>query len=288
MDALRDTLAAYAAAVEGALRDALAPDRADAAIPGLADFDAALRHAILAGGKRVRPCLTLLAARAFGLDDPTADPDARAAAAAIELLHGYTLVHDDLPAMDDDAERRGQPSVWAKFGEDTAILAGDRLQAMAFAGLAECRRAAALIGPFAHAACAVVDGQAADLDAAKRPPETWDKAALYGIYDLKTAALIRLACRLGAIAADAPGPTQTALAAYGREIGLAFQLVDDLLDAGQAEEGEGLNAIRILGADEVRRLAGRHTQAALEALGALPGGAPTLRAFAQSLLTRLV
>ena len=281
METLADALARTRAQIEDGLRARLAP----AAAP--TPFDQALAHAVMGGGKRVRPSLTLLCAEACG-GEAGPGSDAHRAALAVELLHCYTLVHDDLPAMDDDAERRGQPSVWAKFGEDTAILAGDRLQAMAFAGLAECRRAAALVAPFAHAACAVVDGQAADLDAAKRPPETWDKAALYGIYDLKTAALIRLACRLGAIAADAPEPTQTALADYGREIGLAFQLVDDLLDAGQADAGEGLNAIRILGADEVRRLAGRHTQAALEALGALPGGAPTLRAFAQSLLTRLV
>lgn len=280
MGSLADALARTRAQIEAGLRARLAP--ADAPTP----FEEALLHAVMGGGKRVRPSLTLLCAEACGAETGT-DSDALRAALAVELLHCYTLVHDDLPAMDDDAERRGQPSVWAKFGEDVAILAGDRLQAMAFGCLADCRRAAALVAPFAQAACAVVDGQVADLATAKRPPETWDKAALYGIYDLKTAALIRLACRLGAIAADAPAPLQRALADYGRELGLAFQLVDDLLDADQADAGEGLNAIRILGADEVRRLAGRHTQSALDALEPLPGGAPLLRAFAQTLLTRL-
>ena len=232
MDALRDTLAAYAAAAEGALRDALAPDRADAAIPGLADFDAALRHAILAGGKRVRPCLTLLAARAFGLDDPTADPDARAAAAAIELLHGYTLVHDDLPAMDDDTLRRGQPTVWAKFGEATAILAGDGLQALAFARLAPTRAAPRLTAILAQAAIDVVRGQVADLAAAAHPDRT-DAAHQAYVYANKTGALFRAAAALGAAAAGAGEADVRAAGAFGMALGILFQATDDLLDAEQ-------------------------------------------------------
>lgn len=280
METLAVALARTRARIEAALRAALTPPGEPSAL------DQALAHAVMGGGKRVRPCLTLLCAEACG-GGTGEGADALRAALAIELLHCYTLVHDDLPAMDNDAERRGQPSVWAKFGEDLAILAGDRLQAMAFANLADCRRAPALLGPFAQAACEVVDGQVADLATAKQPPAAWDEGTLYGIYTLKTAALIRAACQLGAIAADAPAPAQEALAAYGREVGLAFQFVDDLLDADQAAREEGLNAIRVLGVDAVRRLAERHTQAALDALGALPDGAPTLRAFAQSLLTRL-
>ena len=250
-------------------------------------LDHALRHAVMGGGKRVRPSLTLLCAEACG-GETGEGSDALRAAVAIELLHCYTLAHDDLPAMDNDTERRGQPSVWAKFGEDLAILVGDRLQAMAFGQLAGCRRAAALLGPFASAATLVVDGQVADLATAKQPPETWDETTLYGVYAFKTAALIRLPCLLGAIAADAPAPVQTALADYGREVGLAFQLIDDLLDANQAAEGgEGLNALRVLGADTVRRRAEAHTRAALDALNALSDGATILRAFAQALLTRL-
>lgn len=281
METLAAALARTRATIEASLDAMLTPSGEPSAL------DRALRHAVMGGGKRVRPSLTLLCAEACG-GETDEGSDACRAARAIELLHCYTLVHDDLPAMDNDTERRGQPSVWAKFGEDLAILVGDRLQAMAFGQLAGCRRAASLLAPFASAATLVVDGQVADLATAKQPPEAWDETTLYGVYAFKTAALIRLPCLLGAIAADAPAPVQTALADYGREVGLAFQLIDDLLDADQAAEGgEGLNAIRVLGAAAVRRRAEAHTQAALDALNALPDGAPILRAFAQSLLTRL-
>lgn len=281
METLDAALARTRATIEATLRDALPP-------PGEAAsaLDQALAHAVMGGGKRVRPSLALLCAEACG-GETGLGSDALRAAVAVELLHCYTLVHDDLPAMDNDTERRGQPSVWAKFGEDLAILVGDRLQAMAFGQLAGCRRAASLLDPFASAAILVVDGQVADLATAKQPPETWDETTLYGVYAFKTAALIRLPCLLGAIAADAPAPVQTALADYGREVGLAFQFVDDLLDAAQADAGDGLNALRLLGPERVRHLAETHTQAALDALAPLPDGALTLRAFAQSLLTRL-
>ena len=281
METLAAALARTRATIEASLDAMLTPSGEPSAL------DRALRHAVMGGGKRVRPSLTLLCAEACG-GETDEGSDACRAAVAIELLHCYTLAHDDLPAMDNDTERRGQPSVWAKFGEDLAILVGDRLQAMAFGQLAGCRRAAALLGPFASAATLVVDGQVADLATAKQPPETWDETTLYGVYAFKTAALIRLPCLLGAIAADAPAPVQTALADYGREVGLAFQLIDDLLDANQAAEGgEGLNALRVLGADTVRRRAEAHTRAALDALNALSDGATILRAFAQALLTRL-
>ena len=281
METLAAALTRTRATIEASLDAMLTPSGEPSAL------DRALRHAVMGGGKRVRPSLALLCAEACG-GETGPGSDALRAAIAVELLHCYTLVHDDLPAMDNDTERRGQPSVWTKFGEDLAILVGDRLQAMAFGQLAGCRRAAALLAPFAAAATLVVDGQVADLATAKRPPETWDADTLYGIYTFKTAALIRVACQLGAVAADAPTPIQQALADYGREVGLAFQLIDDLLDADQAAEGgEGLNAIRVLGAAAVRRRAEAHTQAALDALNALPDGAPILRAFAQSLLTRL-
>ena len=281
MDALRDTLAAYAAAVEGALRDALAPDRADAAIPGLADFDAALRHAILAGGKRVRPCLTLLAARAFGLDDPTADPDARAAAAAIELLHGYTLVHDDLPAMDDDTLRRGQPTVWAKFGEATAILAGDGLQALAFARLAPTRAAPRLTAILAQAAIDVVRGQVADLADAAHPGRA-DAAHQAYVYANKTGALFRAAAALGAAAAGAGEAAGRDAGAFGMALGSLVQDTDARRDADQ-DRAAGHPA----GTPPAAAL-DTHAAACGQALAAFPPGPATdlLRALVAHVRTR--
>ena len=136
MSDLEPTLAALRTAVEGGLAQTLEDAKgSDTAIAGLEAFRQALAHAVLGGGKRVRPCLTLLCAQACGMEAPERDPDALRAALAIELLHCYTLVHDDLPAMDNDTERRGQPSVWAKFGQANAILVGDYLQALAFCTL---------------------------------------------------------------------------------------------------------------------------------------------------------
>ena len=133
MNALNQTLAVLRSAVEDGLAKALEEAKGtNDHIAGLTDFHQAVAHAILGGGKRVRPCLTLLCAQACGMKDPAHDPDALRAALAIELLHCYTLVHDDLPAMDNDTERRGRPSVWAKFGEANAILVGDYIQALAF------------------------------------------------------------------------------------------------------------------------------------------------------------
>ena len=119
--------------MEGGLTKTLEEAKgSDIHFAGLADFHQAVAHAVLGGGKRVRPCLTLLCAQACGMKDPAHNLDALRAALAIELLHCYTLVHDDLPAMDNDTERRGRPSVWAKFGEANAILVGDYLQALSF------------------------------------------------------------------------------------------------------------------------------------------------------------
>ncbi len=256
---------------------------------GMTAFQAALRHAVKGGGKRIRPILTLLCARTCGAS-PQQEADALKAAVAIELLHNYTLAHDDLPCMDNDTERRGAPSVWVKFGEGDAVLAGDFLQALAFSQLAECHQAARLLPVFAKAARQVIGGQVADITAAQKPAGSWSPTLLDYVFRNKTAALIETACGLGAIAAEAAPECCQALMDYGQAVGLAFQYVDDLLDARQAEQGNELNAIAVLGGnlEAVRKAAEACTHRAKQALVCIPGDTSPLSAFADALLARLV
>lgn len=257
--------------------------------PFQADFIEALRHAIQVGGKRVRPILTLLVAEAC--DCSKADEaDALRAATAIELLHGYTLVHDDLPSMDNDTERRGFPTVWTKYDEGTAILVGDYLQALSFRQLAPCQTVAQLLPPFTDAATQVVHGQIADISAAKVDAQNWTPALLGYVFLNKTAILIATACRLGAIVAKAPREVQEAMFTYGTNVGLAFQYIDDLLDATQSQQGNELSALAVYDgeADAVRTTATYCTQQALKALRCLPEEKTVaLRTFATDLLERL-
>lgn len=284
---LCETLDATRQTIEDALERAL-PKGASASALGNAAFNEAVRHAVKAGGKRVRPTLTLLCARACGANEAQM-ADALRAAVAIEFLHSYTLVHDDLPAMDNDTERRGAPTVWAKYGEGTAILAGDFLQALAFQQIASCRNAAPMLRAFAIAATQVIRGQVADIAAAKANPATWDPALLGYVFTNKTAMLIATACALGALAAEAPEPTREALFAYGTHVGLAFQYIDDLLDAQQSQTGNELNALAVYGGETeaVRTTAEYCTREALKALERVPGDTSALAAFARSLLERL-
>ena len=246
----------------------------DAALPA-ADvrpvaLSQAMRWAVMGGGKRVRPQICLMAAQAAG----GRVEDAIQAACAIELLHSYTLVHDDLPAMDNDTARRGQPSVWAKFGEATAILAGDALQALAFRLAAQApHNAADIVSVLGRAAVAVVEGQVEDLNAlngfndsnALNGPQALEK--LDGIFERKTAALFAAAAEMGALAAEAPASVVTRLRTYGHALGMAFQYQDDLLDG----EDDSFSSLRILGRDEVRRRIADYTATAAEALEDLPG-----------------
>jgi len=219
-------LAAWRARVDTALDRAL-----DAhAQPGTR-LHAAMRHATLLGGKRMRPLLVhatggLLGADAAALDAP---------AAAVELIHAYSLVHDDLPAMDDDDLRRGQPTVHKAFDEATAILAGDALQALAFRVLADgplpAEARIAMVRELATAAGAagMCGGQAFDIDATGRGGDiAMDE--LRRLHALKTGALLRCAVRLGAIAGAADPQAADALDRYADALGLAFQIRDDLLD----------------------------------------------------------
>ena len=190
---------------------------------------AAMRHAVLLGGKRMRPLLTYAAGLACGADITRLD----APAAAVELVHAYSLVHDDLPAMDDDALRRGQPTVHVAFDEATAILAGDALQSLAFALLADApvpdAARVSMLAELAGAAGAagMCGGQAFDL-AATGSAIPLD--ALERLHALKTGALLRSAVRLGAIAAGADAAARDRLDGFAQALGLAFQIRDDLLD----------------------------------------------------------
>ena len=209
--------------VERALDRALPPVGAEA--PRLCE---AMRYATLGGGKRVRALLAYAAGEFAGADPADVD----APAAAVEMVHAYSLVHDDLPSMDDDTMRRGRPTCHVAFGEATALLAGDALQSQAFAtlGHAKLRDAASACALLAQAsgALGMAGGQAIDLDATGR---AMDERALETMHRMKTGALIRAAVRLGAAAGRAlPQDVERALDAYAAAAGLAFQVIDDVLD----------------------------------------------------------
>lgn len=197
---------------------------------------AAMRHAVLAGGKRIRPVLILETAKLLSAGGrmPTGSADV---AMAMECIHTYSLIHDDLPSMDDDDLRRGQPTVHRAFDEATAILAGDALQALAFQLIAESGHPAiaAIVRDLAHASGApgMVGGQLLDLAAEGRfgaSEPIKDTYALAAMQSMKTGALIEASCTIGARLALAPQAEQQRMRQYGTALGLAFQISDDLLD----------------------------------------------------------
>lgn len=189
----------------------------------------AMQYSLLSGGKRIRPALVVWSCRACG----GSRSNAVGAAVAIECVHAFSLIHDDLPALDDDDTRRGQPTNHVKFGEATAILAGDALLAMAFETLAKAygktNKIGMMVGELANATGAVgmIGGEWLDLDAETRPVDADD---VERIHLGKTARLIQSACRLGGMAAGADRSEMSALSGYGKSLGLAFQIADDLLD----------------------------------------------------------
>lgn len=202
-----------------------------------------MRYAVLGGGKRLRPLLVYATGHAMGHDGPSLDGPA----CAVELIHAYSLVHDDLPAMDNDALRRGRPTCHVAFGEAMAILAGDALQALAFQLLAREENASAEIRVAMlrelGAACGaegMAGGQAEDLAATG---ERLDRTALEHMHALKTGALIRASVRMGALAGGCTDPdTLDALDRYAGAVGLAFQVRDDILDVEAATEVLGKTA----------------------------------------------
>jgi geranylgeranyl diphosphate synthase type II len=281
------------------------PDRAAACPARLA---MAMRYSVLGGGKRLRPILCLMAAEACGGAREAALP----AACALEMIHTYSLIHDDLPAMDDDDLRRGRSTCHRAFDEATAILAGDGLLTLAFEVVArEVRPGTAAVrcvqilaesaGPKG-----MVAGQMADLQAEGRtekegehaavePPETL--AALEAIHRRKTGALLRAPLRMGAVIAGAPDSYIEALDRYGKAVGLAFQIVDDLLDVqgdetklgkrvGKDSELGKWTYPRFLGVDGSRRRARQLADEAVAAIEPLGPGADQLRSLALALLER--
>mgnify|MGYP005850898237 CR=1 FL=1 len=219
----------------------------------------ATRHAVLGGGKRFRPFLVIETARLFGRDDEAVVD----AAAAFECLHCYSLVHDDLPAMDDDDLRRGRPTVHRAYDEATAILVGDGLLTLAFEILArlgasvDAEARAALVACLASAAgfSGMVGGQFLDLNPALAA-EAIDERAIARLQRMKTGALIRASCEAGAIVAGATDADRERLARFGTTVGAAFQLADDLLDVEGTEAQTGKRT----GKDDAR---GKATLAAL-------------------------
>ena len=237
----------------------------------------AMRYGVLDGGKRVRPLLVLAAAQAV-----QGHPEAALrAACAVELIHAYSLVHDDMPCMDDDVLRRGKPTVHVQFGQAQAMLAGDAMQALAFEVLTpdagvppalQARLCALLARAAGHAGMA--GGQAIDLASIGQP---LGEHALRDMHHRKTGALLQASVLMGAACGTTDAAAWQALAAYGDAIGLAFQVVDDILDVTQASETLGKTAgkdadnnkptyVTVLGLDAARRHADELRDTALAAL----------------------
>ncbi len=256
----------------------------------------AMRYAVLDGGKRARPLLVYAAGEVSGADAAALD----CAALAVEYVHAYSLIHDDLPCMDDDVLRRGKPTVHVAFDEATAMLAGDALQAEAFKVLADAPLApaarAALMREIAHAAGTegMCGGQAIDLAAVG---QTIGAAELEQMHRMKTGALLRASVRMGALAGNTNDSTLAALDAYGHALGLAFQIVDDVLDVEGSSEVLGKTAgkdarhakptyVSVLGLTEAKARAARLRTEALEAIAGLDGRAERLRQLADFVVLR--
>jgi geranylgeranyl diphosphate synthase type II len=256
----------------------------------------ALRYSLLAPGKRLRPMLVLLAAEACSGSFEAAIP----AACAVEMVHAYSLIHDDLPAMDNDDLRRGRPTCHKAFDEATAILAGDALLTLAFEVLAKHihppATAAACCAALAEAAgaCNLVGGQADDMAGSN---STGGLDLLESIDRRKTGTLIQVSIRLGGITAEADASQLSILDKYGRHVGLAFQIVDDLLDVNSSEQllgkGVGKDARQgkitfpgILGLDQSAQYAGELIDKACQALVPLGSRAAGLDALARYVLKR--
>jgi geranylgeranyl diphosphate synthase type II len=257
----------------------------------------AMRYSVFAGGKRLRPILCLAAAEACG-GDPRG---ALAPASAVEIMHTYSLVHDDLPCMDDDDLRRGRPTSHKVFGEGVAVLCGDALLTEAFAVLAEtpdCERFGTrdYLRELAQTGGSrmLIGGQILDLEGEE---QTLTHPQLVKIHEAKTAALLTCSVRLGAMTANADPDQLAALTRFGYHLGLAFQAIDDILDVTQStamlgktagkDENSGKSTYpAILGLDEARAEAHRLTDIAMAAIAPFGAAGNHLRAIAAKLLDR--
>jgi len=273
---------------------------------------AAMRHAVLGGGKRMRPLLVYAAGTALGADEAALDVPA----AAVELVHAYSLVHDDLPAMDDDDLRRGRPTVHVAFDEATAILAGDALQTLAFSALAHADAPATLridwVRALAEASgvAGMCGGQALDIDAtgegkakgcqshfSQGKSDSDTLLLLERMHALKTGALIRASVRMGALGGGADEATLARLDRFASALGLAFQIRDDLLDVEASSEQLGKTAGKdaaqakatypaLLGMDGARARLAEQASAMREALAAFGGRADALAALGELAVER--
>lgn len=266
------------------------------AVPGEDIVSEAMRYSLEGGGKRIRPCLVLEFCRVCGGEPGAALPFA----AAVEMVHTYSLIHDDLPCMDDDDLRRGKPSCHIKFGETNALLAGDGLLTLAFETLTKAElpgeRIAEACATLAAAAgnLGMIGGQTMDLENEGRAVSL---ETLRQTDARKTGALIRAACLLGCIAADAPPRQREAAADYANALGMAFQIVDDILDvtgdtatlgkpAGSDDAQHKSTYVTLCGLDGAKKDARAFTQAAVDALDVFGDAADALRALAGSLCER--
>ncbi len=289
---LQNYLSARRAWVDAALESRLPPDTTR---PPL--LHQAMRYSVMAGGKRLRPVLCLAACEAVG-----AVPEAALLPGlAVEILHTYTLIHDDLPCMDDDELRRGKPTCHVRFGEATALLAGDALLTLAFEWLAEARTPApytpaqlALELARAAGSQGVIGGQVEDLAAEGQPV---DADRLDYIHRHKTAALIRAAVRMGGLCGGATPAQLDALTRYGEASGLAFQIADDILNATSTPEQLGkpvgsdrergkLTYVAVHGLERSRARAEDLVREAGGAIEGLPGDTAPLRALAEHAIRR--
>ncbi|MGI9116176.1 MAG: polyprenyl synthetase family protein [Gaiellales bacterium] len=260
----------------------------------LTRFGEALRYPLGAGGKRLRPVLLLATVEALGGELAPA----LAPACALELVHTFSLVHDDLPALDDDALRRGLPTTHVAYAEDIAILVGDGLLTLAFRVIAEGRgldadARLALIGELARATDGMVRGQYLDLYPSTTPDEAWVRR----MCSLKTGCLLEAAIGMGLRVAGADDATAAAYRALGTEIGVAFQIVDDVLDATSTSDELGKTAgadeandrstwVRVLGLEEAQAHAEASWRRADAMLDALPGDTRALRACVELIYRR--
>jgi farnesyl diphosphate synthase len=291
-------LLADRAARAGRALDALLPR--DPGVPGQSELAAAMRHATLVGGKRLRAFLAMEVAALFGAEPARADR----VAASVECLHAYSLVHDDMPCMDDDDLRRGQPTVHRRWDEATAVLAGDALQSLAFEILAdpathpaaEVRAALCLRLARAAGSAGMVGGQAIDL-AAEHAGRAWKVADVKRLQALKTGALIAHAAESGAVLGEAREDDVARIGRYAAALGEAFQIADDILDAtgDEAETGKRVGKdsgagkatfVDLLGLEGARSRASGLVDEAVAALAPYGGEAEGLRAAAAFVIAR--
>ena len=265
---------------------------------GPSSIHRAMRYSLFAGGKRIRPVLAIAAARAVSDDIAGVEN----AAATLELIHTYSLIHDDLPALDNDDLRRGRPTCHKVFGEAMAILAGDALLTLAFQVLSqlpntEPETKVRLINELSQAAGTVdgmIGGQVNDIEGERQKPTP---ELLESIHRAKTGALLRASVRMGAIYAGASDSELISLSAYGEHIGLAFQIIDDVLDVEQSSDQLGKTAGKdeaqqkitfpaVYGIEQSRTMAEQERKAAHAALGSFGNRAQVLRQIADFVVLR--